>query len=108
VADDPHLVSQRHELVTHAARELAKLGMITFDQSRGSLSPTDLGRIAAKYYIRHASIEVFRENFRPKMSEADVLAMLSMSTEVCDYASYKRTKGSKLHSLSNFKCVNRN
>ncbi|KAH8830852.1 Sec63-domain-containing protein [Flagelloscypha sp. PMI_526] len=81
VADDPHLVSQRHELVTHAARELAKLGMITFDQSRGTLSPTDLGRIAAKYYIRHASIEVFRENFRPKMSEADVLAMLSMSTE---------------------------
>jgi antiviral helicase SLH1 len=56
--------------------------MISFDQKTGAFSITDLGRIAARYYIRHASIEVFNKHFRPRLTEADVLAVLSMSTEV--------------------------
>jgi antiviral helicase SLH1 len=56
--------------------------MIAFDQANGVFIITDLGRIAAKYYIRHSSIEIYNKEFRPKMTEADVLAMLSMSTEV--------------------------
>lgn len=57
--------------------------MIVFDRTTGIFTITDLGRIAAKYYIRHTSIEIFNKEFRPKMSEADVLKMLCMSTEVC-------------------------
>jgi len=56
--------------------------MIVYDVHEGSLRITDLGRIAAKYYIRYSSIEIFNKEFRPKMSEADILAMLSMSSEV--------------------------
>lgn len=56
--------------------------MIIFDRPNGAFTITDLGRIAAKYYIKSTSIEIFNKEFRPKMSEADVLAMLSMSTEV--------------------------
>jgi len=56
--------------------------MINFTQKTGTFSTTDLGRIAARYYIRYASIEVFNKEFKRKMTEADVLAMLSMSTEV--------------------------
>ncbi|KAF8138604.1 Sec63-domain-containing protein [Boletus edulis] len=41
----------------------------------------DVGRIAAKYYIRHQSIEVFGTQFRAQMTEADILGMLSKSTE---------------------------
>ncbi|OBZ76331.1 putative helicase mug81 [Grifola frondosa] len=81
VAEDPHLGSKRNQLVTNTASRLAEARMITFDRLSGSLAITDLGRIAAKYYIRHASIEIFNKEFRPKMTEADVLAMLSMSTE---------------------------
>ncbi|KAF7355212.1 putative helicase mug81 [Mycena sanguinolenta] len=79
--DDPQLGNKRHELITAAAKKLADAKMIIFDSRSGDLTITDLGRIAAKYYIRSASIEIFNEKFRPKMSEADVLAMLSMSTE---------------------------
>ncbi|KAJ7129808.1 Sec63-domain-containing protein [Mycena epipterygia] len=79
--DDPQLGSKRNELVTAAAQKLADAGMIIFDRVSGELLVTDLGRIAAKYYIRHTSIEIFNKEFRQKMSEADVLAMLSMSTE---------------------------
>lgn len=79
--------------------------MITFDQASSAFTVTDLGRIAAKYYIRHSSIEIFNKEFRPKMTEADVLAMLSMSTEVSDFRfniSYQETTWS-MYSLTRFK-----
>ncbi|CAK5275707.1 unnamed protein product [Mycena citricolor] len=79
--DDPNLGHKRHELITFAAKKLAEVNMVNFDATTGDLTVTDVGRIAARYYIRHTSIEVFKKEFRPKMSEADVLAMLSMSTE---------------------------
>ncbi|TFY57142.1 hypothetical protein EVJ58_g7210 [Rhodofomes roseus] len=81
VADDPNLGTKRNQLVVEAATKLADARMITFDRMTGSFTILDLGRIAAKYYIRHASIEIFNKQFKPKMSEADVLAMLCMSTE---------------------------
>ncbi|KIY46613.1 Sec63-domain-containing protein [Fistulina hepatica ATCC 64428] len=81
LADDPQLGSKRHQLITASAEKLADACMIIFDRRSGKLAVTDLGRIAARYYIRHASIEIFNQTMRPKMSEADVLAMLSMSTE---------------------------
>lgn len=75
--------AKRTELVKVATKRLAEIRMVVVDSPSGSLQITDLGRIAAKYYIRYASIELFNKEFRPKMSEADVLAMLSQSTEVC-------------------------
>lgn len=82
IAQDPGAAVKRNLYVTQAATRLAEARMIVFDKERGDFTITDLGRIAAKYYIRHASIEIFNKEFRPKMTEADVLAMLSMSTEV--------------------------
>ncbi|EJU06494.1 Sec63-domain-containing protein [Dacryopinax primogenitus] len=80
-AEDPQLGNRRNLLVTSAARKLADARMIQFHEATGVFTITDLGRIAAKYYIRYNSIEIFNKEFRPVMSEADVLAMLSMSTE---------------------------
>lgn len=80
--NDPDLTERRHLMITLAGRKLAATGMVQFNESKGTFSITDIGRIAAKYYVRHASIEVFQQNFRPKMTEADVLSLLSMSTEV--------------------------
>ncbi|KAE9410344.1 Sec63-domain-containing protein [Gymnopus androsaceus JB14] len=81
VLDDPQLGSKRNELVTEAAKRLADARMIEFNLQTGAFSITDLGRIAARYYIQYRSIEIFNEIFRPKMSEADVLTMLSKSCE---------------------------
>jgi antiviral helicase SLH1 len=80
--NDPELTEHRRGMIIRAARELAKVGMIQFDDIRSTFAITDVGRIAAKYYIRHASIEIFEKKFKPRMTEADVLALLSMSTEV--------------------------
>ncbi len=56
--------------------------MINYDKDRGTFVITDLGRIAAKYYIRVRTIEIVNETFQPKMGEADVLGMLCKCTEV--------------------------
>jgi antiviral helicase SLH1 len=79
--EDSQLGGKRNELIQIAAKKLAESRMISYDAQQGQFLITDIGRIAARYYIRHASIEIFNKEFKPKMSEADVLAMLSMSTE---------------------------
>ena len=82
VAKDPRLGTKRNQLVVNAVNRLATARMVNWNRSTGALQITDLGRIAAKYYIRLASIEIFNQKFKPKMTEADVLTMLSYSTEV--------------------------
>jgi len=81
VADDPQLVDKRQELINSAINKLTEARMVFKDVQNDSYTITELGRIAAKYYLRHTSVEIFNKDFRPKMSEVDVLAMLSMSTE---------------------------
>lgn len=81
VEDDPHLGSKSRELINFAINQLTEARMVVQDNKTDSYTITELGRIAARYYLRHTSVEIFNKEFRPKMSEADVLAMLSMSTE---------------------------
>lgn len=59
--DDPQLGNKRSELVTQAARQLALAKMIRFDELTNAFTITDLGRIAARYYLRHQTVEVFSE-----------------------------------------------
>ncbi|TFK76028.1 Sec63-domain-containing protein [Pluteus cervinus] len=84
LVDDPQLSSKRTELVHSAAHKLAEASMIIFDRQKGTFQTTSLGRIAAKYYIRHASVEIFNKKFQPRMSEADVLLVLCQSAEFKD------------------------
>ncbi|TPX35401.1 hypothetical protein SeLEV6574_g08188, partial [Synchytrium endobioticum] len=79
--DDPLLGSRRRELVVNAAKILHKAQMIVFDERTGYLTPKDLGRTSAGFYIRSATIEVFNTMMRPRMTEADVLSMISKSSE---------------------------
>ncbi|KAG6911722.1 hypothetical protein DXG01_007972 [Tephrocybe rancida] len=96
--DDPQLGTKRLELATIAGKKLADARMVAFDQATGAFTIMDLGRIAAKYYIRHASIEIFNKTFRQRMSEADVLGMLSMSTEF-DQVQVRESEGKELELL---------
>jgi antiviral helicase SLH1 len=79
---DPGLVEVRNKLIKLAAEKLEQAKMIAFDSSKHNFISTDLGRIAAKYYIQYKSVELFNRDFRRKMTEADVIALLSSSTEV--------------------------
>ena len=101
--NDPDLTERSRGIIIRGARELAKVGMIQFDELHSKFAITDVGRIAAKYYIRHASIEIFQKEFKPRMTEADVLGLLSMSTEV-SAMSGPLTIHQTPSSLTKFKC----
>ena len=82
--DDRSLNGKRHELVLSAADNLVEARMIDHAKESGSFTITDLGRIAAKYYISHKSIMIFNRELGAHMTEERVLAMVSLSTEVSD------------------------
>ncbi len=81
VMDDPLLGKRRRDLIVAAGKALRKCQMVVFDEETGYFTAKDLGRIASNYYISHDSIEIFNELMTPRMTEADVLAMLSMASE---------------------------
>jgi replicative superfamily II helicase len=64
-----------------AAKALTKNQMLVFDESNGFFTPTDLGRIAANYYLRSDSVEVFNQALHARCSEADILGVISCSHE---------------------------
>lgn len=101
-AKDPGLGGKRESLATTAAKTLSRALMIAFESDTGNFIITDLGRIAAKYYIRYKSIEIFNEVFKPKMTEADVLGMLCRSTEVSCMSLRRILLLTRLSSLSKF------
>eukprot|EP01137_Pigoraptor_chileana_P014178 Opistho-2@4958 len=80
-SEDPSLGKRRRELITAAARALDTAKMVRFDERTGYIAPTDLGRVASGFYIRHSSVEVFNEQFVSGMTEADIFAMVSQSHE---------------------------
>lgn len=58
---DPQLTEKRDNLVRNAGRRLAEANMVIFDEINNTYHITDLGRIAAKYYLKHETVEVFSE-----------------------------------------------
>lgn len=102
--EDPLLGRKRHEIIVLAARRLAKCQMIIFDENTGYLMPKDLGRIASNFYIRHTSIEIFNELMKPRMTEADVLSMMSLSSEF-DNIKSRDTEHKELKGLLDNACA---
>jgi antiviral helicase SLH1 len=80
--DDRSLNGKRHQLVLAAASSLVEARMIDHAKESGSFTITDLGRIAAKYYIHHKSIMIFNQLLGAHMNEERVLSMVCLSTEV--------------------------
>lgn len=60
--DDPQLGNKRNELIVQNARQLSAAKMIRFDEISNSFVISDLGRIAAKYYLKYQTMEVFSKS----------------------------------------------
>jgi len=57
--DDPQLGNKRNELITQSARHLATARMSRYDEHTNAFVISDIGRIAAKYYLKHQTIDIF-------------------------------------------------
>ena len=56
LANDPHLLQRRVNLIHSAAIELDKNNLIRYDKRSGAFQSTLLGKIASHYYLKHSSI----------------------------------------------------
>ncbi|XP_032669372.1 activating signal cointegrator 1 complex subunit 3 isoform X2 [Odontomachus brunneus] len=81
LVEDPNLEKKRKELVDHAAKSLDKAQMIRYDERTGDLNATDLGRIASHFYLKYDTVEIFNEQQKHVMNEAEILAMISHAQE---------------------------
>lgn len=81
IQEDPLLTIRRRKMIVDAARRLHLLQMIVFDENSGAFNTKDLGRIASDFYLLNNSVEIFNQMLNPIATEADVLGMISMSSE---------------------------
>ena len=82
-ADDPMLRGRCRELVQQAATLLAQNKMMNFHPESGNLSMTDLGRVAAHFYVQAESVKTFNDmmELNPSPSDSDLCRVIASATE---------------------------
>lgn len=98
IVNDPQLYNKRRDIIVKAARRLHTLQMIVFDETSMHFIPKDLGRIASEFYLLNESVEIFNQISNPSATEADILSMISMSSEF-DSIKYREEESSELKKL---------
>lgn len=79
--DDPALENRRADLIHTAAHKLDKSGLIRYDRRTGSFAVTDLGRIAAHYYVTHGTMRAFNEHLKPSMGDIELFRVFTLAEE---------------------------
>ncbi|KAJ3338078.1 DEIH-box ATPase [Gonapodya sp. JEL0774] len=80
-SDDPYLEQRRVDLIHSAATMLDKSNLIKYDKKTGRFQVTELGRIAAHYYISHTSMAMYNQHLKPSMSLIDLFRVFALSDE---------------------------
>lgn len=78
---DPKLERRRLELVHAAAIALERSGLVKYSKKHGSIVGTDLGRVAADFYVGHETISMYVEHMRPTSTDIDLFRLLALSGE---------------------------
>ncbi|EOD12464.1 hypothetical protein EMIHUDRAFT_422149 [Emiliania huxleyi CCMP1516] len=80
-ASDPLLEQRRIDMVHSAATQLDKTALIKYERKSGQFQPTDLGRVAAYYYVGASTISVYNEHLKPTLSDIELLRLFSLSKD---------------------------
>lgn len=80
-AGDTALVQKRADLAHLALALLARHKLVEYDLRARTVTATELGRIAAHFYIAHDTAADYNAALRPWMSAIDVLAVFAGSGE---------------------------
>ncbi|WLF81011.1 hydrophobin [Lodderomyces elongisporus] len=96
--EDPYLINKRRDMIIVSAKRLHNLQMIVFDEQSGSFTPKDLGRIASDFYLLSNSVEIFNQMTNPLANQADILSMISMSSEF-DSIKFREEESKELEKL---------
>lgn len=96
---DVTLVSFRDSIAHSAFVILQEKSMVVYDANTGLIEPTELGRIAAYFYIKHTSIAMYNTQLTKHTSQIDLFRVISMSEEF-QYLSVKQEERKELKELS--------
>ena len=69
------------ELVDKCLLQLKESGCVALSTEDESVSPTPLGSLASYYYLYHESITMFKQQILPKLTEKDLIPLLSNAIE---------------------------
>ena len=82
LSSDPMLEKFRTDLINAAAETLNTAHLIRISRSAGgSFNSTDLGRVAAHFYVRWDTAEMFANKLRPDMTDADIVELVGNAHE---------------------------
>ncbi|KYK63946.1 putative activating signal cointegrator 1 complex subunit 3, partial [Toxoplasma gondii TgCatPRC2] len=74
--DDPELCALRRKLIVDAAETLHKHRLIRFNSRTQRLDPTNLGRMACRYYVDYETASLFRQDVELGVDEDRVILRL--------------------------------
>ncbi|CAK9057204.1 unnamed protein product [Durusdinium trenchii] len=77
---DPSLEKKRREFVHEAATKLCNARLIRIDNNR-NYNPTDLGRVAARFYVDWETAESFSKGLVQEMTDDRILALFGKAHE---------------------------
>lgn len=80
-AIDPELERRRVELIHTAADILQRTGLVHYNAQSGSISGSDLGRVAADFYVSHQTISHYVDRMQFSSTDIDLLRTFSLSGE---------------------------
>lgn len=79
--NDDALEQKRVDLVHSAAVILERPGLVKYDKRTGRLQSTELGRIAAHYYIGHNSMLTYSQHLQPSIGTIELFRVFALSDE---------------------------
>ena len=77
---DPQLVEFRTALIKSAAETLNTARLIRVNR-QSSFASTDLGRVAAHFYVRYDTAEMFATRLRPDMTDSEIIELIGNANE---------------------------
>ena len=93
LSTDPLLEQRRTDLIHTAATTLDKCALIKYERKSGQFQVTDLGRVAAYYYVSHATVAVYNDFLKPTLSDIEVLRLFALSKDFANISVREEEKG---------------
>lgn len=78
---DSKLERRRAELIHAAATELDRAGLVKYNKRTGEIEGTDLGKVAADFYVSHQTMSTYIEHMKLSTTDIDLYRIFSLSGE---------------------------
>lgn len=81
LAGDPDLLLFRQKLIMGAADKLNSARLVRLVANGDSFSSTSLGRVAAQFYLKYETAEMFATRIDPAMTDSQILELVGDASE---------------------------